>query len=126
MIRSHTGGCQCGSVRFTATGEPKFVARCHCASCRHATGGEFSTWVGWPDADVAWDSQEPQIYASSPGVERGFCAKCGTPVSYSGEKWPGETHFLIGLFDEPQDFPPHGDAFKDEALPWLSAAAPEI
>lgn len=124
MPRSHgdqsrSGACQCGNVRFTVTGKPKFTARCHCASCRRATGAEFSTWVGWRDAQLAWSGEKPQRYASSPGVQRGFCGKCGTPLSYQGENWPGETHLLIGLFDQPQDFPPAGDAFKDEALPWL-------
>lgn len=121
MTRSHTGGCQCGAVRFTAEGEAKFSARCHCTSCRRATGAEFSTWVGWRDEQVSWSTSEPLFYASSKGVQRGFCGRCGTPLSYSGKKWPGETHLLIGLFDAPQDFPPHGDAFRDEALPWVSA-----
>jgi len=125
MSRSHTGGCQCGAVRFTAEGEPKFVARCHCASCRRATGAEFSTWVGWSRLQVDWQGKERQAYASSAGVQRGFCGTCGTPLSYSGEKWPGETHLLIGLFDAPQDFPPKGDAFKDEALPWISSTMSE-
>lgn len=125
MPQSHTGGCQCGSVRFTASGVPKFAARCHCASCRQATGAEFATWVGWRDDQVEWSAGEPQRYASSEGVQRGFCGKCGTPLSYQGAKWPGETHLLIGLFDTPQDFPPHGDAFKGEALPWNAAAIPD-
>ena len=119
MTMSHMGGCQCGAVRFAVTGEPKFSARCHCKSCRSATGAEFSTWVGWRDDQVKWTAGKPRQYESSPGVTRSFCPQCGTPLSYSGEKWPGETHLLIGLFDEPQDFPPHGDAFKDEALPWV-------
>ena len=125
MPRSHTGGCQCGSIRFEAIGEPKFVARCHCASCRRATGAEFTSWVGWSDVQVEWSAGEPRRYASSAGVQRGYCGKCGTPVSYQGEKWPGETHLLIGLFDAPQDFPPRGDAFKDEALPWIAAEPSE-
>lgn len=125
MPRSHSGGCQCGAVGFTTTGEPKFVARCHCASCRKATGAEFTTWVGWRDAQVEWSAGEPQHFASSDGVQRGYCGQCGTPVSYQGEKWPGETHLLIGLFDAPQDFPPGGDAFKDEALPWIAAEPSE-
>jgi hypothetical protein len=121
MIRSHTGGCQCGAVRFRTEGEPKFIAHCHCASCRRATGGEYATWVGWGDEQVDWGDHERQGYASSTGVQRGFCGQCGTPLSYQGEMWPGETHLLIGLFDAPQDFPPRGDAFKEEALPWIAS-----
>ena len=114
-----SGGCQCGAVRFAITAPPKFVARCHCASCRRATGGTYSVWVGFRDADMRWTTGAPAVYESSPGVRRGFCAACGTPLSYQGAKWPGETHLLIGAFDDPATFTPTGDAFADEALAWV-------
>ena len=112
-----TGGCQCGAVRFETAGDPQFVAHCHCAACRKATGAAFSTWVGYLDAQIDWDGDR-SIYASSEGVKRGYCAKCGTPLSYAGAKWPGETHILIGVFDDPATFTPKGAVFTDEALPW--------
>jgi hypothetical protein len=40
------------------------------------------------------------------------------PLSYLGAKWAGETHFLIGTYDRPGAFTPHGDAFTAEALAW--------
>ena len=115
---THQGGCQCGAVRFETTGEPIFVGNCHCQSCRKAIGAAFATWVGFNDPQVRWLKEEPAFHASSPGVKRGFCPKCGTPLSYSGEKWAGETHFLIGVFDDPNDFLPRKDVFTEEALPW--------
>lgn len=113
----YRGGCHCGAVRFAAKGAPKFVARCHCESCRRTTGGAFSTWVGFKRAQVEWQSA-PDFYSSSEGVARGFCGKCGTPLSYQSDLWPGELHFLIGTFDEPQSFTPTGDAFTEDALAW--------
>ncbi len=113
-----TGGCQCGAVRFEATGAPKFVANCHCVSCRKATGGAFSTWVGFNDDNVRWLTKIPSTYVSSAGVRRGFCASCGTPLTYGGDKWPGEIHFLIGVFDHPNAFTPNSVAFSEDALPW--------
>lgn len=115
---SHSGGCQCGRVRFTTSGDPKFTARCHCQSCRRATGGAYSTWVGWLDAQVEWRGPEPDHHASSDGVRRGFCRDCGTPLTYQGDYWAGETHILIGCFDRPSDFTPSGDAFAAEKLDW--------
>jgi hypothetical protein len=29
-----TGGCLCGSVRYTSEAEPALVAVCHCATCQ--------------------------------------------------------------------------------------------
>lgn len=112
------GGCQCGAVRFETTRDPRFVANCHCAACRKATGAAFSTWVGFKKEHVRWLDGEPNFYESSSGVKRGFCSQCGTPLTYAGEKWAGETHLLIGVFDDPRAFTPNADVFAGEALPW--------
>ena len=114
----HQGGCQCGAVRFALRRPPKFVCNCHCVSCRKATGAAFSTWVGFDDDKVRWTKGPPSFHASSPGVKRGFCAACGAPLTYAGARWPGETHFLIGAFDNPSAFTPRKEVFTEDALPW--------
>lgn len=113
------GGCHCKKVRFGASGAPKFVSRCHCDSCRRTTGGAFSTWVGFAADAAQWTAEPPAFYASSPGVKRGYCKACGTPLSYESDKWPGERHFLIGAFDDPRAFTPASDYLKEEALDWV-------
>ncbi len=114
----HMGGCQCGTVRFAVEGEPKFVSNCHCQSCRKATGAAFSTWVGFRNDQIKWTARTPDFRASSPDVQRGFCHQCGTPLSYAGHQWDGETHLLIGAFDDPAAFTPRKDVFTEDALPW--------
>ncbi len=113
-----TGGCQCGAVRFEASGPPKFVSNCHCKSCRKATGAAFSTWVGFRDDQVRWVTKAPAFHACSAGVARGFCPDCRTPLTYAGEQWPGETHFLIGVMDKENAFTPQADVFTEDALSW--------
>ncbi len=115
---THKASCQCGAMRASMTGAPKFVGNCHCAACRKATGAPFSTWVGFATAQVSWNSGEPRYYASSNGVQRGYCERCGTPLTYSSDKWPGETHFLIGVMDDPHAYKPTGEVFAAEALDW--------
>lgn len=36
-----TGGCLCGSVRLTSTGQPDRVGICHCLDCRKHHGALF-------------------------------------------------------------------------------------
>ncbi len=115
---AHKGACQCGAIQFVAEGDPKFVSNCHCAACRKATGAAFSTWVGFEKENIRWLGASPTIYQSSKGVERGYCASCGTPLIYAGEKWAGEIHFVIGAFDDPTAFVPRNKVFTEEALDW--------
>jgi len=46
------GSCHCGAVRFVARFPSRFVAHCHCASCRRAHGAAFVTWAGFPSSQV--------------------------------------------------------------------------
>lgn len=114
-----TGGCSCGTVRYEARGTPRFVSNCHCQACRRATGAAYSTWVGFETVDVSW-AGDRRLHASSPDVQRGFCAICGSPLSYSGRRWASETHLLIGTFDSDAGLVPTGDTFPEEKLSWVS------
>lgn len=116
------GGCLCGAVRFTAKGTPLWTAYCHCASCRRHTGAPVSAYAGYPSDAVTFTGAAPSYFSSSQGVRRGFCKVCGSTLSYEGERWPGEIHLHIGAFDEPAAFPPKGQAFEEERLPWLHLA----
>jgi hypothetical protein len=117
------GGCLCGAVRFRAEGEPKWVAFCHCSSCRKHTGAPVSAFAGYERDRVAWTTTPLTIFASSPGVRRGYCAKCGSTLTYEGDRWPTEMHFHIGAFDDPANVIPTGHAFPEERLPWLHVSA---
>lgn len=120
----HHGGCLCGAVRFTVTGPAKWTAYCHCHSCRRHTGAPVSAFAGFERAQVAFTGDTPAVFVSSPGVERGFCARCGSTLSYQGERWPSELHLHVGAFDRPEDFPPAGHAFAEERVPWLHLSEP--
>lgn len=43
------------------------------------------------------------MFASSNKVSRGFCAQCGTPLTYD---WGGDLEISIGSLDNPEDAPP--------------------
>ncbi len=113
------GQCLCGAVRFTVEGPPKWTSYCHCRSCRRHTGAPVSAYAGFESAKVRFTHGEPAYFSSSAGVRRGFCARCGSTLSYEGERWPGEIHMHIGAFDDPSSLAPAGQAFADERLPWL-------
>ncbi|MHA1599438.1 MAG: GFA family protein [Alphaproteobacteria bacterium] len=116
---THPGGCLCGAIRYVATGEPLWVAHCHCQSCRRSTGAPFATFVGFAPDQVAFSASAPATYASSPGVRRSFCGDCGTPIAFEADRYPGEIHLYVCTMDAPAEFTPQAHVHVREQLPWL-------
>ncbi len=117
------GGCMCGAIRFRLIGPPYEVDYCHCQSCRKHTGAPVSAFADCKRDVFELLRGEIAIYQSSPGVRRGFCAKCGSTLTYEADNLPDEIHIHIGALDRPQDFVPHGKGtFPEERLPWLKIA----
>src|ERR1051325_8973311 len=100
------GRCLCGAIRFSVEGPPKWTAWCHCQSCRRHTGAPVSAFAGFEREKVSFTKGEPARFSSSPGVQRGFCAACGSTLTYEGERWPTELHLHVGAFDDPEPFKP--------------------
>lgn len=99
-----TGGCQCGAVRYTVQIDSDEAYLCHCRMCQRATGGVSVAFRNVPKRLVTW-TREPDRYASSPIAQRGFCAACGTPLTF--EFVDGENLDLtVGSFDHPYRFRP--------------------
>lgn len=116
---SAAGGCLCGRVRFAAVGAPKWVAHCHCQSCRRHTGSAVATFVGFERTQVTFENPTRSLFASSPGVSRSFCNACGTPIAYEAESAPGEIHLYLGTFDDPGVHVADRHVFYAERVPWF-------
>lgn len=114
----HHGSCLCGRYPFVGEGVPRFVAHCHCKSCRRALGAGVATYVGYAAGQVRFAGSEGlaniPAYQSSPGVDRGFCDVCGTALYYASEQWPGETHLFRSNFAVPEAFEPTGHVFYSD------------
>lgn len=100
MTGAITGGCQCGAVRFRATGLGR-ASICHCRMCQKAFGGFFGPLV--TAHGLTWTRGAPARFASSNLVSRGFCAACGTPLTFETE---GAVDVAIGALDDPELAPP--------------------
>jgi hypothetical protein len=114
-----SGRCLCGKVRYLADAAPLWQMHCHCESCRRATASGFTSFFGIADGHWRWESDEPALYRSSPGVERRFCPQCGTQMSYRTTQAPGEMHFYAATLDDPGQYAPTAHDLADERLPWI-------
>jgi hypothetical protein len=99
---NRTGGCQCGAVRFKIHGALGRPSICHCRMCQKAFGGFFGPLVT-VGGETEWTRGEPSYFQSSINIARGFCAACGTPLTY---KHPGGLEIAIGAFDDRSDLAP--------------------
>lgn len=115
---SHSGGCQCGAIRFRA-GRLGRASICHCRMCQKAMGGFFGPFVDV--YDLEWTRGAPSYFQSSDTVQRGFCAECGTPLSYQAEGWP--LNIAIGVFDDPAGIVPVLQIGQDSKLPYADELA---
>ncbi|NEP18033.1 MAG: GFA family protein [Leptolyngbya sp. SIO4C1] len=112
------GSCLCGAVSYEITGSFKVMGNCHCSICRKSHGAAFATW-GIIDPDqFRWTSGETfvQAYESSPGRQRGFCQKCGTPLVSLHFGEVGEV--VVGTVDDDPGMRPSEHIFVASKAPW--------
>jgi hypothetical protein len=122
--QSHEGGCLCGDVRYVVSGKSVWSAICYCASCTRSVGGIAVAWAGIEKARFRIIKGELALYESTPGIWRGFCARCGTSLTYQKDPQviPGaKDHVYVTTrsLDDPGAYPPEEHVFYGERMPWL-------
>lgn len=104
----HTGSCLCGGVRFEIDGELAPIQICHCGQCRKAQGTPFATNVPVETRNFRFTAGEELLraYQASPGKDRVFCSRCGSPIFSRREALPGMLRVRAGTLDGPLDTRP--------------------
>ncbi len=119
MSEQRQGGCLCGAIRYEVVGEPVVVALCHCSMCRRSAGAPAVAWAMFEQGALRFVGGAPAVYSSSPGVERAFCARCGTPLTFRAEFMPGLVDVTVGSMDAPATLPPQMHIWAAKRLPWF-------
>jgi hypothetical protein len=70
-------------------------------------------------SQVRFTKGAPAEYASSPKARRGFCAACGTHISFTASYIPGLIDITIGSLDRPEAVPPALHYWDSKRLPWM-------
>jgi len=94
------GGCLCGAVRYEARPARREGYYCHCRMCQLAFGNTRVPFINLRQDQVTWTAALPTYYASSAFAKRGFCGRCGTPLSFQY----ADSEYMdlsVGSFDEP-------------------------
>ncbi len=113
------GGCLCGAIRYETSTLLSDVHYCHCRMCQKAFGNLFGVFGSVPRAALRFTAGSPRLYRSSPFAERGFCAACGTPLTfrYLKSDWIAVS---IGSLDRPEAVRPDIHWGIESQVPWLA------
>jgi hypothetical protein len=82
--------------------ESIYSGGCLCGSVRYQVSGALSE------------------YRSSPRALRGFCAVCGTSLTYRNELRPAEIDVTLATLDDAALFAPQMHVWVAEKLPWVA------
>ncbi len=118
------GGCLCASTRFRVSGTATSRCYCHCNSCRLAFGAPFVAWASFPAPEFQVIRGELAQYRSSEGVLRGFCASCGTGISYFNRRRIDQVDIAVATLDTPGLAQPEFHIWVSHKLPWVSVGDP--
>lgn len=116
------GHCLCRAVVFEYEAEPNWTLYCHCESCRRATSSPMTAWISVPRRAFRFTNGAPRYFKSSPDVTRGFCAVCGSPLTYESTRLPDEIHLYAAALADPSRVAPSRHVFVEKQLPWLEIA----
>ena len=117
-----TGGCACENIRYECTEEPIVQLICHCRDCQRASGSAFAPIMVFAADKFRYLKATPTFHEVVGGsgrlVQRGFCGKCGSPIS---AHWPEVPHIRIVVpisLDDPSAFQPTTEIWLSRAQPW--------
>lgn len=118
------GGCLCGAVRFRLR-HPKSAYWCHCSLCRRASGSAALPWVSVARADFEVTRGVLAHYASTPGVKRGFCGACGSPIVFDMAR-EADVDVTLGTLDDPDALAPDHHIWTASALAMSEGLGPGL
>lgn len=118
MTQSHSGGCQCGAVRYRVSGALSYPHICHCRMCQKAAGNYFMPLANAQQGDFVVTRGEVAWFSSSALTRRGFCRECGTPLVFETIGAP-HLNVTLGSLDQPASLRPAHQYGIEAQMPWL-------
>jgi hypothetical protein len=89
--------------------------------CQKAFGGPFGALVTVNVADLTWTRGQRATFQSSDTIRRGFCAACGTPLTF---EWSADKIDLaVFAFDDPSAVAPVVQLAVESRPAWMDHLA---
>jgi hypothetical protein len=122
-VTTRHGGCQCGTVRYTLSGEPLALYVCHCLECRKQSASAFGMSLEVRRADLVLTSGTPRFWSrgtdSGARLDCAFCPDCGSRLWHQQGKAAETVTLKAGSLDEPVDATPAIHIWVKRKLPGI-------
>lgn len=87
--------------------------------CQKSAGSVVVAWMDFHTEQVTWTSGRPTEFESSQSVRRGFCAQCGSTLSFRDVRHPQYLTLTIASLDDPNWVEPKQHIYVDSQVQWL-------
>ena len=116
----YTGSCLCGGIQFQLTAEFEPIDVCYCQMCRKAQGGPLATNASVEASALKVTQGEELLtaYESSPGEQRLFCSRCGSPIYSKRTDRPQVVRVRVGTINEPLNVRPRAHYYIASKCNW--------
>src|SRR5215470_11193367 len=95
-MKTITGGCACGAIRYEVTGDPIVTFNCHCRDCQKTTGSGYTPVFYVPAKAFKITKGTPKYYSTS--SETFESKRAAEPVgAFPHAKRVGNLLFLSGI-----------------------------
>jgi hypothetical protein len=129
--RKRQGGCQCGAVRMTVTGEPIVAVNCHCLVCQGLSGAGHLFVLVYPAGNTEITGKLGQFqYRADSGkmATRYFCPSCGSQLYGTSEQMPNTYGINAASLEDTSEYRPKITAYAKRLQAWdqLAEGAPSF
>ena len=125
VSKNTTGGCQCGSIRYSLVGPPEMLYVCHCTDCQQQSSSAFGMSLRIHPGHIDFTSSKKSLRSwetrgDDGGIKRcHFCPDCGTRIMHSSDN-PDETVSIkAGSLDDTSGLQPIAHIWLSSAQPWV-------
>ena len=117
---SYTAQCLCAGITLRIDGELAPIQICHCSQCRHAQGAAFAANIPVDESAVRVETGAELMtaYEATPGKQRVFCKRCGSPLYSRRDSLPGVLRLRAGIINEPLAVRPAFHAYVASKANW--------
>jgi len=115
------GSCLCGGIQYEIDADLGPVTNCHCGQCRKASGAAFASNASVPTAAFRFVSGAELLkeWESSPGKQRCFCGRCGSPILKRNDDHPETVRLRLGTLDNDPHIKPSRNIYIGSKAPWF-------